>query len=63
MKTLLVRLWSDQNFFIGAVCTLAVTALQIVSLPDYIEIPLTPLLTGGAFAHLRTKTTPVKPRR
>lgn len=49
MKLILKRLWDEPAYFTSVVATVGVVLLQIVSLPDYIEIPLSGLLVlaGG----------------
>lgn len=62
MKVILERLWTEPAYFTGTVATLGVVLLQIVSLPDYIEIPLSGLFVLGG-AHVTRQNVKPIPRR
>ena len=60
MKALAQKLWTEPAYFVGAICTIGLTVLQIVNWPDAVEIPLTVLLSGGGFHVVRNRVTPTK---
>lgn len=49
MKVILERLWTEPAYFTSVVAAAGVVVLQIVSLPNQVEIPLSALfvLIGG----------------
>lgn len=59
MKIIANKLWTEPAYFLGAIAMIGVTILQIVSLPDYIEIPLSALLVGGAAKGTRDRVKPI----
>ncbi len=63
MKTILVRMWNEPAYFTGVMATIGVTVLQIVSLPDYVEIPLGALFVMGGAHVVRQNVRPIRGRR
>lgn len=59
MKVIANKLWTEPAYFLGAIAVVGATALQIVNLPDYVEIPLTALLVGGAAKGTRDRVVPL----
>lgn len=60
MKTILTRLWNEPAYFTGVVATLGVVTLQMVSLPDYIEVPLSGLFVLAGAHITRGLSTPTR---
>lgn len=59
MKKIIERLWLEPAFFIQCVTAAGVTLLQIVDLPDQIEIPVSALLVLAGGAATRQLVMPV----
>lgn len=62
MRVIVERLWNEPAYFTGVMATIGVTALQIVALPDYVEIPLSALFVMGGAHVVRQNVRPLRGR-